>query len=123
MTRRDREGPIHKSILQYLTRVLRDKMIHHSPAETRRPGRAGDVERSVNAAMGVSAGFPDLMVILGDGRLLFFEVKAPGNYPSPKQRAWGEFLTRAGHLWAVVYSIDDVRACLAAWGIETAEAA
>lgn len=123
MTRRDAEGPIHRAVLSWLRVVLPPPVIiHHSPNESRRPGRAGDVERAMNAANGAVAGFPDIMGITFTG-LFFMEVKAPGGSLSPAQRDFRDRLAVLGYgRWAVVRSIDDAKDALAAWGIPTREA-
>ena len=123
MTRRDAEGPIHRAVLSWLRVVLPPPVIiHHSPNESRRPGRAGDVERAMNAANGAVAGFPDIMGLTFTGPF-FMEVKAPGGSLSPAQRDFRDRLAVLGYgRWAVVRSIDDAKDALAAWGIPTREA-
>lgn len=122
MTRRDAEGPIHRAILSWLRVVLPEAIIHHSPNESRRPGRAGDVERAMNAANGAVAGFPDIIGYTFTGPF-FMEVKAPGGVLSPAQKAFRDRLAVLGcDRWAVVRSIDDAKDALARWGIPTREA-
>ena len=123
MTRRDAEGPIHRAVLSWLRVVLPPPVIiHHSPNESRRPGRAGDVERAMNAANGAVAGFPDIIGYTFTGPF-FMEVKAPGGVLSPAQKAFRDRLAVLGcDRWAVVRSIDDAKDALARWGIPTREA-
>jgi hypothetical protein len=66
--------------------------------------------------LGGVRGAPDLM-ILWDGGVGFMEVKAPGKYPNPDQRAFANKLTAINVPWACVRSIDDALAAAAAWGI------
>ncbi len=49
------------------------------------------------------AGVPDRMVLLPGGRVVFAEMKAPGQKPRPLQRAVFARMERAGHR---VYVID-----------------
>ncbi|MEN9925863.1 MAG: hypothetical protein RL268_1989 [Pseudomonadota bacterium] len=122
MTRTDREGPIQRAIVSWLKVVLPDAIIHHSPAETRRPGRAGDVERAMNAANGVLPGFPDVFIRTRWGDC-YLEVKAPGGSLSASQKAFRDKLAALGcNRFAMVRSIDEARDTLAAWGIQTREA-
>lgn len=41
-------------------------------------------------------GVPDLMVIYAPGQHFWIEVKQPGNYPSPVQRAYHQYLNEFG---------------------------
>lgn len=122
MTRRDLESPIQRAVISWLRVALPDAIIHHSPSETRRPGRAGDVERAMNAANGVLPGFPDVFIRTRDGDC-YLEVKAPGGSLSAHQKACRDRLAALGcSRFAVVRSIDEASAALAAWGIQTREA-
>lgn len=121
MAKRDLEGPVQRSVISWLRVVLPDALIHHSPNESRRPGRAGDIERAMNAANGVLPGYPDIWgyCYLGE---FFMEVKAEGGRLSEAQKA---FRDRYHHLggtrYAVVRSIEDAREALFKWGIPTRE--
>ena len=120
--RRDAEGPIHRAILSWLRVVLPEAIIFHAANESRRPGRAGHVERALNAANGVLPGVPDIIGLTFTGPF-FMEVKAPGGVLSPAQKAFRDRLAVLGYgRWAVVRSIDDAKDALAAWGIPTREA-
>lgn len=59
-----------------------------------------------------SAGIPDF-VVCHRGRFLAFEVKAPGNYPTPLQRSQIGKLDAAGALVGVVRSVEDVKELVA----------
>ena len=89
------ERRIHLAVLGYLRLRLPDAAIHHSANEIGLAGKA--VARQIAKAkhMGMMVGFPDLMV-LWRGQALFFEVKAPGNYPTEAQKAAHELLTANG---------------------------
>ncbi len=120
--RQNPEAEIQRAIVKYLRTVLPDAFVHHSDNAVRRSGADGRVNRMVNAGLGVVSGWPDLTVCLASGRVLFFEVKAPGGYPSDAQKHVGKKLGEMGHGWAVVRSVDDVRAELAGWRVQTREA-
>lgn len=123
MTRRDAEGPIHRAVLSWLRVVLPPPTIIYHPAnESRRPGRAGNIERAMNAANGVMPGVPDIIGYTFTGPF-FMEVKAPGGSLSPAQKDFRDRLEVLGcDRWAVVRSIDDAKDALARWGIPTREA-
>ncbi len=114
----DREGPIHRSILQWLRLSLPDALIHHSANEGVRAGKRGMMDGAGKKALGQVAGFPDIVVFQWSHLpVMFFEVKAPGSYASEAQKAVHEHLRGLGHRVAVVRSIDDTAAALADWGI------
>lgn len=118
----DREGPIQRSIIAYLRRVLPTAIIHHSPNEGVRGGKAGSFDGGKRKASGVLPGFPDVL-IFWQGRGYCIEVKAEGGYLSPVQKTVRDLLAAQGIPYAVCRSIDDVRETLAAWEIQTKEAA
>lgn len=118
---KDSEGPIHRSILHWLRAVLPGALIWHPANESRRPGRAGIVERAMNKGNGVLAGVPDICGRTYSGDF-YFEVKAEGSYLSPAQKAFRDQLAALGcHRYAVVRSIEDAREALDSWGITTRE--
>ena len=105
------ERRIHLAVLGYLRLRLPDAAIHHSANEIGLAGKA--VARQIAKAkhMGMMVGFPDLMV-LWRGQALFFEVKAPGNYPTEAQKAAHELLTANGAQCHVVRSVGEVETIL-----------
>ena len=124
MTKRiDREGPIHRSIVQWLAKVLPDAIVHHSRGEINKSGWRIAKELGEAKAKGAVKGFPDLIVLpwahIGP---VFFEVKAEGNYADKDQKALHERMRALGYKVAVVRSIDDCRQYLAEWCIATREA-
>lgn len=123
MAKTDHEGPIHRTILQWLRTVLPDAIVHHSANEGVRGGFKGIRDGANKKAMGQVAGFPDLLVLPWShiGPMLF-EVKAAGNYADTAQKAIHARLEALGYRVAVVRSIDDARAALQAWGVATKEA-
>lgn len=118
---RDIEGPIHRSILHWLQLVLPGALVVHVPNEVAADG--DHIRRAIGKAkgLGLCIGFPDLAVFMSNGRVVMFEVKAPRGKISGPQAEVQAKLTGLDHHVAVVRSIDEVRACLIAWGIETRE--
>jgi hypothetical protein len=119
----DREGPIHRAILAYLRAVLPDAIVHHGANEIGLSG--AHVARQIAKAkrLGQVTGWPDLIVIpCSDIGPMFFEVKAPGGYPTRAQTDLHDHLRRLGYRVGLVRSVDDTRAILAAWGVVTREA-
>ena len=55
------------------------------------------------------AGVPDRIVLLPDGRVIFAEMKAPGEKPRPLQRAVFTRMERAGHPVRIIDSREAVR--------------
>jgi hypothetical protein len=72
---------------------------------------------------GITRGAPDLCVALPGGGVLWFEVKTKSGVVDREQKAFHARLVEAGHLVAVVRSIDDVRLALNVWGVLSREAA
>jgi hypothetical protein len=118
MARRiDREGPIHRAIIRYLRAQLPvGAIIHHSPNEGVRGGRAGAIDGKRRKEMGQLAGFPDIFIMLGD-RCFFVEVKAEGNGLTKDQRAFRDHCKAQGVPFAVCRSIDDAAETLREWGL------
>jgi hypothetical protein len=110
----DREGPVHRAILAYLRAALPGAVIHHSPNETKwRSKRAMQTVQKAKR-MGTLAGFPDLLVIWC-GAVWAIEVKAPGNNPTPEQRAVGADIEAMGGRWGVARSVPEAEALVKAW--------
>lgn len=119
-----RERPVQVAVVDYLRAVLPDAITHHCRNEINQSGTQIARELAKAKRAGAVEGFPDILVLpFAQIGPMLFEVKAPGNYPSPVQRALHADLTRLGYRVAVVRGIDDVRAALAAWGIATRERA
>ena len=107
-----------------------DDLIHHSPNEGNRGGRSGAIDGRRRKDMGVLAGFPDIFQMGrpigcpmgyqmgGMGRLWFWEVKAPGGQTSASQRQVGQMITSLGGRWAIVRSVEDVKARAREWSGE-----
>ena len=120
----DREGPIQRSVVEYLRQALPMAVVHHCKNEINKRGANIALELHRAKLAGAVKGFPDIIVlpfsVMGP---IFFEVKAPGNYPDPDQRALHGVLRELGYPVAVVRSIDDVRTALTEWNVSTCERA
>lgn len=57
-------------------------------------------------------GFPDLILILPDGRVGFIEAKSPRGRASAEQVAFGEMVRRFKGVYIVARSVDDVERVL-----------
>ena len=114
----DTECAIHVSIVEYLRLVLPGALIWHTP----NGGKRGAREAAELKRMGVKAGVPDIAIVI-DGRLYFLEVKTPKGVLSEPQEQFCVALDCHGIPWAVVRSVEDARAFLAAHSVETREAA
>ncbi|WP_412506172.1 VRR-NUC domain-containing protein [Roseovarius sp. SYSU LYC5161] len=114
----DREGPVHRAILQYLRHALpADALVHHSPNELDMAGSEAARQIAKARKMGTRAGWPDLEIIWC-GRAYMLEVKAPRGRQSPDQRAVANDLERAGAEYAVVRSIEEVQHVISKWGMK-----
>lgn len=108
------EADIQRAIGAYLDRVLPQGSMWAAI-----PGgeyRVGAREGFRLKRLGARAGMPDILIV-HDGRALFFEVKRPGSYPTAVQRATHDALRIAGCRVSVVRSVDDARAALEAWSV------
>jgi hypothetical protein len=109
----------HLAILQYLrAALLGNPIIHHSPNELGLSGQDAARQVAKHKHLGMVPGFPDLVAFTFHGPL-FFEIKAAASKPTAPQESVHADLRRLNYRVAVVRSIDDVRAALAAWGIPT----
>jgi len=91
---------------------VRGIRFHHSPNETYTTSYTALAK---NKRMGVSRGFPDLLVVLSSG-LVFIELKrVKGSRTSDEQTAWLEALTALGHRCAVCYGAKHAIQTLEGW--------
>lgn len=70
---------------------------------------------------GVLAGIPDILIVGKAGQAYFLEVKAAKGKLSPAQKDIHAQLETLGAPIATVRSVDDVRAALREWGVQTRE--
>lgn len=111
----DREGPIHRAILEYLMARYPGAAIHASPNSNTMKGK--DVARLIakQKYMGMRPGWPDIEMI-HYGRFYAFEVKAEGGRQQDNQKDVERDINAAGGHYFVVRSIDDVKEAMAlAW--------
>lgn len=66
---------------------------------------AGRTRNNVRMA---PAGTPDIMAVLKDARVVWVEVKAPGNEPTEVQKDMHDRLRGMGHTVYVVHNIDEI---------------
>jgi hypothetical protein len=75
--------------------------------------QAGDRKRR-----GVKRGQPDYRFVLPpNGRNAEIELKLPGTYQTPEQKAWERATIEAGGLYLVCRSLAEVEGALTAWGV------
>jgi len=114
--RQDREGPIHRAILDLLDLVLPgDAMYHHSPNELDMAGPEAARQIAKARKLGTKPGWPDIEIIW-QGRFYGLEIKADSRQ-SDAQKDIQRDLTRAGAPYAVVRSVTEAEAALKQWGI------
>jgi len=114
----DREGPIQRAIIAYLSLRLPRAMIHASPnsfGDMHGPAVARQVAKAKHN--GMKPGWPDVEVFWR-GWALFFEVKAGNAKARGDQAAVGAALVANGAYWAVVNSVDMAADKLMEWGVE-----
>ena len=89
---------------------MREKEIEHNLVmETRKAG--GMAVKLVSPSF---SGMPDRLVLLGDGKMGFVEVKPPGQKPRPLQLKRHAMLRRLGCLVFVLDDMEDIPAVLKA---------
>nr|DAM80935.1 MAG TPA: Nuclease [Caudoviricetes sp.] len=89
---------------------MREKEIeHHLVMETRKAG--GMAVKLVSPSF---SGMPDRLVLLGDGKMGFVEVKAPGQKPRPLQLKRHAMLRRLGCQVFVLDDMEDIPVILKA---------
>lgn len=114
----DREGPIHRSIIAHLRKVLPGAVVHHSPGEFGVNGKEIARQIAKNKKNGMLVGFPDVLTFW-QGRAFVIEVKVEGNGLSKPQKALRAEIEAQGIPYAVCRSTADVDEFLAEIGAET----
>jgi hypothetical protein len=115
---RNAEARIQAAALEWLKAFAPELIVFHVP----NGGYRSKAEAARLKWQGVVAGVADLCIVTLDGRSHFLEVKAPGGYLSPEQRAFADRCAALRVPFAVIRSIDDARQALAAWSLKTREA-
>lgn len=108
------EESLQRAVVQLLTLCLPDNVVwfHVPNGEYRSKRTAGRLK-----AMGVRAGVADLAFVIV-GKAAFIELKAPRKYQSKVQREFQANIEKAGGLYAVCRSMDDVAETLTGWGVD-----
>lgn len=112
------EDKIQAAICDYIAMVAPDVICYAVPNAARRT-RGG---RAANAVPGLTAGVPDLALVLPGGRAAFVEVKTATGTLTKAQHDFTARLAAAGIPWRTARSIDEVRLALRDWGVPTREA-
>lgn len=118
--RKSPEDILHEDILEYLRWVLPPEYVVWHPANE---GKRTGWEQGRFVARGGMAGVFDLQILMPLGRVAFLEIKTDKKDLSEAQQDFRDRLIRLGVPYAVVRSIENVRAALAQWAIPTREAA
>lgn len=113
------EQELQASIVSYLRTVLPDCRTFAVPNGGLRSKR----EAALLKWTGVLAGVPDLLIMAPGGCVYAIEVKAQDGSLSAAQKEFRSWMVKVGVPHVVARSLDDVRAALAHWGVETKEAA
>jgi len=118
MTRpRATEASLQAASAEYFRLKLpKDFVALHVPNEGRRGGRRGYADGAKQKAAGLVAGACDWF-LFGAGRAFGLELKRPGSYLSPAQKAFHARLGAAGVPVAVCRSLDEIEVALRAWSI------
>lgn len=109
------ETALQIAVAAFLTRALPANVAWSAfPA-----GGGGKIRGGILKAMGLRAGFPDLVVIHPDtGRAVWLELKAPGGVTSSSQKAIHALLMNSQSPVTVARSVDQVEHFLRANGFQ-----
>lgn len=111
------EDVLQRAVLDYIRVVLPHAVVFHVP----NGGYRNAIEGARLKRLGVMAGVADLVLLAGQGRVFFLELKAPKGRTTEAQEAFGEAARALGCGWALIRSIDDLALAFKAWGIKTRE--
>lgn len=67
---------------------------------------------AVLKGMGLLPGVSDLAYLRDDGRMLFIEMKLPGQRQSPAQKDWQQIVTALGADYCVITSLEEFQAAI-----------
>lgn len=107
------EDALQKAVAAFLKVAAPDLLwFHPANGGFRNVREAGKLK-----AMGVRAGVADLAITLPDGRSAFIELKVGAGRLSPAQAEFRATCERLSIPHDICRSIEDVVACLRAWGV------
>ena len=113
------EHDVQRAIVSLLRAVIpAPAVVHHANNSVGMGGRRAVVQGGILKALGVHAGFADL-IVLAQGRAVFLEVKSGTGSLSPAQRIFRDAVQEMGFAWALVRSVEDALAAVEAAGITT----
>lgn len=107
-----REEEVHRAVAHFLTVAL----VPPAFWTTFPAGGGGYVRGAHLKALGLKAGFPDILII-ANGKPYGIELKAPRKYAAPEQRALHAILRDAGCPTMVCRSSAEVEMTLRAWNV------
>jgi len=99
------EDRLQIAVCQYLRLQYKQIIIHHSPNE----GKRGHVQQYKIKHMGVSSGFPDLLIIYKK-KIIAVELKAGKNKATKNQLEWIDILVSIGIPAKVCTGFDETKA-------------
>jgi hypothetical protein len=108
------EHEIQKQIVQYLR--ARGLVVFSVPGEAAGSGHAAMLRTSRMKAAGLLPGVSDLVLVL-PGRVLFLEVKSKTGRQAESQKMFKGIVEALGHSYALVRSVDDVKAQIKMQGL------
>jgi hypothetical protein len=114
------EDKLQVAGVEYLTLVLDPK--RYLVVAIRNEGKRSAVEGALAKAMGLRPGMTDLQIIGPGGSVWLIELKTETGTISDEQKSVHAWCAANGVPYAVCRSLDDVRAALTTWRIETREA-
>lgn len=112
-----------ESILQRRVKRLLENMGYRVVASANGAVLAGNpkqraIQMNSLKSMGLTPGFPDLLVYGPDGKMGHIEIKIEGQHATDAQMEVEDWLTGWGHKFAVCRSLADVAETLCEWGWE-----
>lgn len=103
------EDSLQKTCVQWFSLAYRPyyRLLHHSP----NGGKRNAIEAAKFKAMGVRAGFPDLILCVARGKYhgLFIELKTAKGRQTENQKGFQKALEAQGYRYEVVRSLDEFR--------------
>lgn len=100
------EDVLQINVCKYVRYAYPFAVIHHSPNE----GKRSKFERYLIGLLGVNPGFPDLIILDDDKRILFLELKAKkGNKVQSSQKWWNSTLLKFGFNSEICFGFDEAK--------------